>query len=486
MEGELKHKTAKGVSWGFVENVAGTGLLALVNLVLARLLTPSEFGLVGMTAIFITLSTSLVDSGFTAALTRKKNLSGGDLDTVFYFNFATALLLYGVLYFSSPYIASFFNQPVLVPMVRVLGLSILISAAAIVQKAIFIKKIDFRTQAVISLLSSFVSGVVSIWMAYAGFGVWSLVALQISRAGITALLLWLFSEWKPSLRFSWSSLKEMFAFGGRLQLASIIGIVWNEIYSIIIGKVYTASVLGQYSRADKFRNMVTQNVALVMQRVSFPVLASIQDEKERQVRAYRKVLRTTVLISFTSVAGLIAVADAAILTLFGDQWIPAVHYLRILCLSGLFVPVIMCGGNMINANGRSDLTLYLEILKTVLAVVPVLLGIYISIDALLWGMVGVHFIVFVITGISVSKVMEYSFADHMRDVLPVLAISLVMMCAVWPVSLAGLPYWLELAVQVAAGAAIVIFIYEKVYRCEEYYDIRNILLKALSKFGGRK
>ena len=368
----LKEKTAKGVEWGFIDNLGGTGILAVVNLVLARLLTPQEFGIVGMTSIFITLSTSLVDSGFTGALTRKATVDEKDLNTVFYFNLLTSCVLYAVLFFTAPLIAVFFSQPVLTGVIRILGLSLIVTALSIVQKVILVRKLDFRTQAIVSVVSAVVSGAAGIWMAAAGFGVWSLVVMQLLRLALATVLLWLFSRWMPAFLFSVSSFREMFSFGGRLLLTAVISTVWSEIYSFIIGKVYAPSVLGQYSRADKFRNMVTSNVSIVMQRVTYPVLASIRDEKQRQARAYRKILRTTVLISFTSVLGLAAAAESFVLTLVGEQWVPAVGYLRILCLSGLFIPLMMCSSNIINANGRSDTTLYLEIMKTVLAVIPVL------------------------------------------------------------------------------------------------------------------
>ena len=279
--------------------------------------------------------------------------------------------------------------------------------------------------------------------------------------------------------FSTDSFREMFSFGGRLLLTAIISTLWSEIYSFIIGKVYAPSVLGQYSRADKFRNMVTSNVSIVMQRVTYPVLSSIRDEKERQGRAYRKIIRTTVLISFTAVLGLAAVSEAFVLTLVGDQWIPAIGYLRILCLSGLFMPLMICSANIINANGRSDTTLYLEIMKTLLAAIPVLAGIFYSIEALLWCTVAVSAVSYLVYAVQVSKSVDYPVMSQLKDILPYFLVSAFMAAAVFCLSFLPLPQWAVLGIQLAAGAGLTVLSYETVYRNDEYEDVKSALLKLL-------
>lgn len=475
----LKEKTAAGVKWGFIDNLAGTGILAVVNIVLARILSPAEFGIVGMTSIFLTLSTSLVDSGFTGALTRKSEVDEKDLNTVFYFNLLTSVFLYAILYLAAPLIAGFFSQPVLTDVIRILGLSLIVTALSIVQKVILVRRLDFRTQAYVSVISAVLSGIAGIWMALSGYGVWSLVAMQLSRLVLMTVLLWVFSRWKPALLFSVASFREMFSFGGRLLLTAVISTLWSEIYSFIIGKLYAPSVLGQYSRADKFRNMVTSNVSIVMQRVTYPVLASIRDEKQRQSRAYRKIVRTTVLISFAAVLGLAAVSEAFVLTLVGEQWVPAIKYLRILCLSGLFMPLMICSANILNANGRSDTTLYLEIMKTALAVIPVLAGIFSGMEALLWATVAVSAASYLVYAAMVSRSVDYPVLRQLSDIAPYFIVSAVMAAAVWLLSWLPLPQWLILIIQLCAGAAIVILAYETVYRNDEYLDVKSALLKFL-------
>ena len=483
MSENLKAKTAKGVGWGFADNILGLGITAAANIILARILSPADFGIIGMTAIFMTLSTSLVDSGFTGALTRKKDAVKADFDTVFYFNLAVSCLLYAVLFFCSPFIARFFKEPILVPVIRILGISLVINAFGIVQKIILVRRIDFRTQAWISLVSSFAAAVAAVVMAFYGFGVWSLVVLQVGKLAVNTILLWSVSKWHPGLCFSRKSFRDMFSFGGRLLITSIISTIWSEMYSFIIGKMYSSSVLGQYSRADKVKNMVTSNVSSVMQKVSYPVLASIQDEGERQINVYRKVLKTTVLISFTAVFGVWAVAGPFILTFFGDQWLPAVGYLRIMCFSGLFLPLMMCSANVINADGRSDITLVLEILKTVMGLIPVVFGIIFSVEALLWSMVGVSFILFVVHAAYVSKVIHYSVGRQLADILPTLCVSIVMALIVNAMNMLAIPQWLLLLLQICAGGTIVVLAYEFVYKSTEYRDIKNELFRLIRKIG---
>ncbi len=483
MSENLKAKTAKGVGWGFADNILGLGITAVANIILARILSPADFGIIGMTAIFMTLSTSLVDSGFTGALTRKKDTVKADFDTVFYFNLAVSCLLYAVLFFCSPFIARFFREPILVPVIRILGISLIINAFGIVQKIILVRRIDFRTQAWISLVSSFAAAVAAVAMAFYGFGVWSLVVLQVGKLAVNTILLWSVSRWHPGLCFSRKSFRDMFSFGSRLLITSIISTIWSEMYSFIIGKMYSSSVLGQYSRADKVKNMVTSNVSSVMQKVSYPVLASIQDEGERQINVYRKVLKTTVLISFTAVFGVWAVAGPFILTVFGNQWLPAVDYLRIMCFSGLFLPLMMCSANVINADGRSDITLVLEILKTVMGLIPVVFGIIFSVEALLWSMVGVSFILFVVHAAYVSKVIHYSVGRQLADILPTLCVSIVMALIVNAMNMLVMPQWLLLLLQICAGGTIVVLAYEFVYKSTEYRDIKNELFRLIRKIG---
>jgi teichuronic acid exporter len=477
----LKEKTAKGLGWGFVDNFLGTGVSALISIILARLLSPSDFGMVGMIAIFISVASSIMDSGFSGALIRKQNAGDADFNTVFYTNMVLGVILYIVLFFTAPAISSFYGIPLLRDIVRLMAISVIIVSFTQVQRAIFIRKIDFKTQTIISLSASLLSGVAGIWMALKGCGVWSLVVQQLSRLAIVSILLWCFSSWKPSFRFSVSSFKEMFSFGSKLMVSSLISVVWNEVYSLIIGKFYNPSLVGQYNRSEKFKTMVTTNIGQVVQRVSYPVMSNILDEKERQVRVYRKVIKTTVLITFTLGFGLMACADSMILSLIGDKWFPAIEFLRILLLSGIFLPLLYSSVNVFNVNGKSNLTLLLEVIKTILAVIPVLLGIYFSINALLWSLVGVSVVSYFIHAFFVAKVMNYSLRHQIADVLPYLGLSVLMGVFVYFTGwiLGDMIVYLKLCIQLLAGLLFTIFNYEIIFKSEEYGELKREFFRII-------
>lgn len=475
----LKEKTAKGLGWGFVDNFVGAGVTAVVSILLARILSPEEFGLIGMITIFISLGASLMDSGFSGALIRKKGASDKDFSTVFYTNLILSIVIYALLFALAPTIARFLNNEILSDLIRVLGLSVIIISFTQVQKVTFIRKIDFKTQAIISLSASLVSGVVSIWMALKGFGVWSLVVQQLSKQAVVSILMWVFSSWKPSLTFSISSFREMFSFGSRLLACSVISVIWNEIYSFVIGKMYNPVSVGYFVRADKFKSMVTSNIGQVVQKVGYPVMSSINDDPERQVRVYRKVVRLTMLLTSTLVLGLVGCAEAMIEVLIGPKWLPSAEFLKILAVSGLFLPLILSSVNVFNANGKSNITLILEIIKTLLAVIPVTLGIILDINALLWGMAGVSVVSYLIHALFVSREIKYSVIEQVGDILPFIVISTVMSFIVslmGTIPLSPLPL---LILQVGVGFIIVLLSYEFIYKSEEYFDVKNQILKML-------
>ena len=477
----LKEKTAKGLGWGFVDNFVGTGITAVVSILLARILSPEEFGLVGMIAIFVSLGNSLMDSGFSGALIRKKEASDRDLSTVFYTNLILSVIIYSALFFSAPAISEFLNNGQLTLILRILALSVVIMSFTQVQKVNFIRKIDFKTQAMISLAASVVSGVVSIWMALAGCGVWSLVVQQLSKQGVVSLLLWVFSTWKPSLTFSFASFKEMFSFGSKLLACSLISVIWNEIYSLVIGKMYNPIAVGYFTRAEKFKTMVTSNIGQVVQRVGYPVLSSIQDDSQRQVRVYRKVVRLTILLTSTLVLGLVGCADSMIQVLIGAKWLPASDYLRILGISGMFLPLILSSVNVFNANGKSNITLLLEIIKTALAVIPVTLGILFDIQALLWGLVASTILSYLVHALFVSKEIAYPFWRQLGDIIPFILISAVMSVCVHFVGMLDIAALPLLILQILAGFVIVLVSYEFLYKAEEYNELKGEMLKILHR-----
>ena len=383
MAGSLKHKAIHGVGWSFIDNIASSGITFLVGLVLARLLTPKEYGIMAMIAVFIAVSNSIIDSGFSNALIRKTRIERVDYNTVFYFNLTVSILIYTLLYLAAPAISVFFKESVLVEIIRILGLVLIINAFSVIPRTQFVRDVNFKTQTKVSLISSISSGVFGIGMALGGMGVWSLVGQQLSRQFLNTLFLWIYSKWYPVWEFSRKSFKELFEFGSKLLLSGLLDTIYKNIYYIIIGRFYTSAQLGQYTRADQFNMIFSSNLTSV---VSYPVLSSIQEEPERLREAYQKVIKITMLITFACMLGLAAVAKPLILILIGEKWLPAVYFLQIICFSGMLYPLHAINLNILQVKGRSDLFLKLEIIKKIIAVGPIVVGVVYGIEYMLWGL----------------------------------------------------------------------------------------------------
>ena len=481
MAGAIRNKTVRGVGWSFADNILNQGITFLVGIVLARLLTPQEYGLIGIITIFISVFNSIVDSGFSSALIRKKDAGDVDFNTVFLSNLGFSLILFGVLFLSAPAIASFFGQPQLVPLTRVMGSVILINAFALIQRTLLVKRVDFKTQTKISFIAAIVSGAVGIVMALNGFGVWSLVGQQISRQLMNSIFLWVWARWYPSLKFSVQSFRELFGFGWKLLVSGLIDTLWREMNQVIIGKFYSASTLGQYTRAQQFTNIFSTNLTSVVQRVSYPVLSEISDEKERMKLVYQKIIKVTMLVTFCCMLGLAAIAEPMVVTLIGEQWLPAVPLLQILCFQMMLYPLHAINLNMLQVQGRSDLFLKLEIIKKIIGTVPLLLGIFINIYWMLWGSVVTGFISYYLNAFYSGRFLDYSIWQQVRDILPSFTVASVMAAAVYGLSLIDAAPLVLLASQVLAGVALVVALCE-IFRVEAYMEIKIIVMSYINKF----
>lgn len=480
MSDSLRHKTIRGVGWSFVDNIASSGITFLVGLVLARLLTPAEYGLMAMIAIFIAISNSIIDSGFSNALIRKIHVERVDYNTVFYFNLIVSILVYAILYIASPVISVFFKEPVLVEVTRVIGWVLIINALAIIPRAQFVRNVDFKTQTKVSLISSVSSGIIGIGMALGGMGVWSLVGQQLSRQFLNTLFLWIYSKWRPVWEFSTQSFKELFGFGSKLLLSGLLDTIYKNIYYIVIGRFYTSAQLGQYTRAEQFNTIFSSNLTSVVQRVSYPVLSSIQEEPERLRQAYRKVIKITMLITFACMLGLAAVAKPLIIILIGEKWLPAVYLLQIICFSGMLYPLHAINLNILQVKGRSDLFLKLEIIKKIIAVGPIAIGIFYGIECMLWGSVITSLIAYFLNSYYSASLIGYPTNEQIKDILPTFVVSLIVASVMWGATFLNISVYILLPVQISAGIILAFLIYEKL-RLDEYLEVRQLVLSALKR-----
>lgn len=430
MSESLKRKTLKGTIWSSLERFSVQGIQFFVMIVMARILTPEDYGLVGMLAIFIAISQSLIDSGFSQALIRKQDRSEVDNSTVFYFNIAVGTVLYIILFISSPVIADFYDEPVLIPLMRVISLSVLINSFVVVQRALLTVKIDFKTQAKATFSGAVVSGIVGITMAYTGFGVWAIVAQQIINLLTVAILLWVLSHWRPRLVYSWSSFRELFSFGSKLAISGIIDTIYRNIYLIIIGKVFKASDLGYYTRAHQFAEFPSSNVTGIVQRVTFPVLCTIQNDDDRLRNVYRRFLRVSAFVVFPLMMGLAGVARPFVTLVLNEQWAFAGILLQIICFAMMWYPVHAINLNLLQVKGRSDLFLKLEIYKKLIGIAIIALTVPFGLEAMCYGAILSSILSLVVNTYYTGKLINVGFFMQMRDLLPTIFYSFSMFIVV--------------------------------------------------------
>jgi O-antigen/teichoic acid export membrane protein len=479
----LKQKTVSGLLWSFIDNFSKLGLTFIIGIILARLLSPSEFGLIGMISIFIALSQSLVDSGFTQALIRKKECTQADYSTVFYFNLLVGFVLYLVLYLSAPSISRFFEEPQLNLIVKVIGLGIVINAFTIVQRARLTKEINFKLQTKISIIASVVSGTIGIVMAYSGYGVWSLVFKTLMGFFFSSVLLWIWNKWKPTLVFSKNSFKELFSFGYRLLLSGLIDTVYRNIYLLIIGKYFSAAELGFYTRADQFNNLPSSNITSVIQRVSYPILTEIQDDVPRLKIAYQKIIKSTMLISFVAMMIMAAVAKPLILSLIGEKWLPSVIYLQLLSFVGMLYPLHAINLNMLNVQGRSDLFLRLEIIKKILAIPVILMGILLGVKMMIVAMIFLSLIAYFLNSYYSGQLIGYSSLQQVKDIFPSFVLATFIGLVIYSLGIyLTLPNYVILITQLLAGGFL-FFTLGELFKMKDYEYVKEIFV---SKFINRK
>lgn len=477
----LKDKTISGTFWSAADAFLGQGITFLVGLVLARLLTPAEYGLIGICLIFTTVLSGIVDSGFSSALIRKKDTSNEDYNTMFLTNMVASLVLYVILFFSAPFIASFFERIELTSLIRAIGLILIFQALSITQITILTKRIDFKTKTKASVIAAIISGCVGIAMAFTGFGVWALVGQKLSQTLLYTLCLWIFNRWWPSLTFSKVSFLYMWGFGWKMMLSGLLNNIWTQLYQIVIGKFYNASTLGQYTRSHEYASIFSANLTSIVQRVTYPVMSEIQDDKERLVAAYRRIIKTTMLVTCVCMISLGAVAEPLIYCLIGPKWHLAATYLPLICLNMSLFPLHSINLNMLQVQGRSDIFLALEIVKKVLAVFPICMGIFVNIYWMLIASIITGILSFFLNSYYTGKRLNYSSFKQLKDVAPDYTVALIVALSVYFLKFLPLSYWIILPIQILVGIVVCIIICEAI-KLPEYFEIKTIITeKVLNK-----
>ncbi|SHE64070.1 Membrane protein involved in the export of O-antigen and teichoic acid [Psychroflexus salarius] len=421
----LKQKALGGVAWSAVENLSSQVITFGVGIILARLLTPEEFGLIGMITIFIGISQVLINSGISDALIRKKNPDDDYYNTAFLFNAGVSITLYAVLYFTAPFIAEFYEKPILTDIIRLLSFTLIINALTLVQRAQVTKAINFKALAKLTLFSSLLSGGVAVVLAYLDYGVWSLVWKNIIASLLTLLAFWHLTKWLPSLRFDKESFKDMFGFGNKLMFLGLIDTAYKNMYFLIIGKYFSAADLGQYTRAETFKRLPSYTLTQIIQRVTYPVLSEIQDDDKRLKNAYQQILKATMLVSITGMFLLSFIAKDLTVVLMGQQWELAGEYLSILCFSGLFYPLDALNSNILKVKKQSGKILKIGIYRKFLAIPLIATLIFYGIEPFLYGLILYEFFCFLLISSYSKKLIDYSSVQQLKDISIILIINTV-------------------------------------------------------------
>lgn len=484
MSESLKNKTVKGVGWSAIDNVSQMGVTFLVSIVLARLLSPDDYGLIGLITIVTAICTTLVNGGFTTALIRKKDITDDDYNTAFLTNLGMSVLLYAIIYFCSPFIADFFQREELVSLTRVSSLGLIIGALSLVQQARLTKRIDFKSQTKITLIASVASGAIGIVMALLDFGVWALVAQTLSNQALRTILLWVVNKWIPQLCFSKDSFYNLFGFGWKMMLSGLLDTVWKELYQVIVGKFYSPATLGQYTRSKQFAKLFSSNMTNVIQRVTYPVLSNIQDDQERMVVAYRKMIKTTVFITAVSMFFLGAISEPLLYCLIGPKWLEAATYLPIICINGSFYPLHAMNLNMLQVQGRSDLFLGLEITKKIIAFGPLFIGAFIGIMPMLYTNIITSIIAYFLNSYYSGKLLGYSSWMQIKDIAPSYGVATFIAFSVFFLKYIPLSNWIILPIQLLIGTFI-FFVINNLLKLEEYKELLRIVRPFIKKIRSR-
>lgn len=447
----LKDKTVKGVIWSAVDRFSAQGIQFVFSILIARLLVPEDYGVIAMLNIFLAVSQTFIDSGFGTALIRKIDRTETDFSTVFYFNIAVAVFFYLGLFFAAPAIANFYNTPLLVPVTRVTAINLVISSLSGIHNAKLSIAIDFKSRAKISIVSAVLTGSVGLWMAYSGYGVWALVVQTVFAGIIRTIMLWIIVKWYPKLVFSWKSFKEMFSFGSKLLASGLLDTLYNNIYTLVVGKVFSSSTLGVYAKAQALAEFPSSNITGVLQNVSFPVLSSIQNDEDKLAGAYKRFIRVSAFVIFPLMLGLSSVADPFIRLLLTDKWENTIYLLQIICFSMMWYPIHAINLNILQVKGRSDYFLKLEIIKKIQGVLILCVTVPMGIIAMSYGQVVSSLISLYLNTYYTKKLIGYGLWDQMKDLLPIFIHSLLMWGLVLLVVNLMPTLWLKLIVGVLSG-----------------------------------
>lgn len=479
MSDSLKQKTLSGLLWTFFETFAIQGFGFIQGIVLARLLMPSDYGLIAMTGVFFAVSYALVDTGFTSALIRKKERTDIDYSTVYVTNVVLSFVLCLVLCLCAPFIAEFYNEPQLFPIVCANAVLLFVGSFIAVQGARLSIQLDFKTKSKISVISTVSTGIISIIFALLGFGVWSLILPNFFAVLIKGILYYFYQHWFPGFRFSWQSYKEFFSYGSKLMASSLLNAVYGNVYSLVIGKFYSASSLGYYTKGHGYATLPSATLSGVLNKVTFPVLSKVQDDDARLENAYRKMIRVSAYVVFPIMILLVVLARPLVLILLTDKWENCVIYLQVLCFAMMWNPIHSLNLNLLFVKGRSELFLRLEIVKKIIGATILCVTIPFGLVAMCCGQVVSSLIFLFVNTYYTGKLIHVGFVQQMKDLLPTMMYTAIMGLFVWLLSSVVEIQLVQLLVGFLLGIPLYVLT-SKVLKSQEYFFMRDIVKQNVS------
>ena len=479
-----KKTTLSGLIWKVIERMGAQLISTVVSIILARILVPEDYGVVALTTIFISIANVFVNSGFGSALVQKKDSDDLDFSSIFYTGLFVSLLLYALLFFASPYIANWFEEPLLKPILRVVGLQLPLSALSSVQSAYISKNFLFRKTLLSTLLGTIISAVVGIWMAYAGYGPWALVAQHLTVLLVGQIVLLITVKWRPKLQYSFKRTKALFGYSWKLLGSSLLDVGYNELRGIIIGKKYSSVDLAYYNKGKTLPSLIGDNLNAPINAVLFPVMSAEQDDTARVKQMTRRSIKTSSYLLFALLAGMAAVSPVAVPVIFTDKWNEMIPYMQMMCFVCAIRPIQIANLQAIKALGRSDLFLKLEIIKKVYGLIILVISMWFGVFWIVVGSVISAIISSIVNSFPNKKLLNYSWLEQMKDILPYFGLALLMGAPVYAMNYLYLSLnwnmYLVLVLQVLVGAILYVG-FSMLFRIETFRYLLNTIKEVFSK-----
>lgn len=464
----------KNFIWRFAERCGAQLVTFIVSIVLARILAPEDYGTIALVTVFTTILQVFVDSGLGTALIQKKEADDLDFSSVFFFNFAVCIILYIGMFIAAPFIAEFYNDSSLTSVVRVISLTIVISGVKGIQQAYVSRNMMFKRFFFSTIGGTIFSAVFGIVLAYQGFGVWALVAQQLSNTAIDTLILWLTVKWRPKLIFSWNRLKTLLVFGWKLLVSALLDTCYNNLRNLIIGKMYSSADLAYYNQGDKFPKVIVTNINTSIDSVLLPTMSSAQDDRERVKNMTRRAIKTSTYVMAPLMMGLAFCSVPIVHLVLTDKWLPCVPFLRIFCVTYMFYPIHTANLNAINAMGRSDWFLRLEVIKKIVGMAILLSTMWFGVMAMAYSLLLSSVLSQIINSWPNRKLLGYGYLEQIRDIAPAIILAVIMGICVYFIGYIPLPTIVTLIIQIVAGAIIYIVL-SAILKLEEYEYLTGMI-----------